>query len=258
MPTGSLRVYDEDRVRVLVIDRPAVRNALDPETLDALSAAMESRETGAIVLTGAGKDCFTSGVDLRSVRTTGAALGAAVRRFQAVMRSPERLPVVAAVRGLAVGGGFEITMMCDLVVAAEDGRFGLPEVNHGLVPGGGGTLLPARVPLAVALEIGLLGELFGAERARELGLVNRVVPTDAVVAEAVALAAKLAAKPPATLARIRQLMTITAQEGAAASESAAREFGTSQRLRAEAADGIARFLGPPTKSDPTDRSNSNE
>lgn len=229
---------------MLVINRPEVRNALDPETLDALSDAIEARtdETGAVVLTGAGDRSFTSGMDLRSVRAAGPTVGASVRRFHAVMRSPERLPVVAAVRGLAVGGGFELTMMCDLVVAAEDARFGLPEIDHGLVPGGGGMLLPARVPLGVALEIGLLGEFFDAPRARELGLVNRVVPTERVLDEAEQLAAKLAAKPPATLARIRELMTITAMRGAAASEAAARELGTNQALRDEAAEGVARFL----------------
>lgn len=244
MAASSLQAHDHGRVRVLVINRPDVRNALDPETLDALSDAIEARPegTGAAVLTGAGARCFTSGMDLRRVRTEGPAVGASVRRFHAVMRSPERLPVVAAVRGLAVGGGFELMMMCDLVVASDDARFGLPEINHGLVPGGGGTLLPARVPLGVALEIGLLGEFFDAPRARELGLVNRVVPTERVLDEAADLAAKLAAKPPATLARIRELMTITASEGAAASQSAARELGTNERLRAEAADGIARFL----------------
>ena len=234
---------------MFTVDRPEVRNALDPATLtalaDGLTAASADPGTGAAVLTGAGSACFSAGMDLRSVRAGGAEVGAAVRAFHEAMRSPDRLPVVAAVRGMAVGGGFELMLMCDLAVAARYCHFALPEVRRGLVPGGGALLLPARVPLATALEIALLGDDLPAERALQLGLVNRVVDDEVVVETAVGLAAALADRPPATLRRVRHLMTVTAVQSAAASAAALAELGVSEQLKAEAAAGIGRFVDRP-------------
>ena len=126
-----------DRVRILTINRPRVRNALDPATLtilsDAIEAASDDDSIGALVLEGAGDACFCAGMDLRSVRTGDASVGEVVGRFHRALRSPVRVPIVAAVRGLAVGGGFELMTSCDLAVAAEDARFALPEVTRGLV-----------------------------------------------------------------------------------------------------------------------------
>ncbi|MHB8467358.1 MAG: enoyl-CoA hydratase/isomerase family protein [Acidimicrobiales bacterium] len=246
MAAGSLRSTKTGRVMVWVIDRPAVRNALDPPTLFALADAVDTASAdatiGAAVITGAGTECFTSGVDLRAVQASGDGVADAVRRFHRSMTAPSRVPIVAAVRGMAVGGGFELMLLCDLVVAAQDARFGLPEVDRGLVPGGGGTLLPARVALAVALELGLLGEAIEAPRALALGLVNRLSPPSRVVGDAIELAGKLAAKPPATLRRIRELMWVTATAGPRAGAEASSERPADPRLRAEAVEGIARFL----------------
>lgn len=244
--SAGLRIDRRARVTVFVVDRQEVRNALDPATLQALADAVADASAdpgvGAAVLTGAGSACFSAGMDLRSVRAGGMDVRGAVQRFHDTMHSPGRVPMVAAVRGMAVGGGFELMLMCDLAVAARDSRFALPEVRRGLVPGGGAMSLPARIPLAAALELALLGDYFSAERALQLGLLNRVVADELVVETAVRLASALAERPPATLRRIRHLMSVTALQSAAASAAAMAELGSNEQLAAEAAEGMRSFL----------------
>ena len=200
----------EGAVAVLTWDRQDVRNALDPDTLlalsSAISAAAEDPEVRACVLTGAGTVAFSAGMDLKALAADRSRVGAAVTAWEAAIGSPDRVPLVAAVNGMAMGGGFEIALRCDLVVAAEGVAFGLPEVKRKLVPGGGGLLLPRRVPLAFALELGLTGEPVTAARLHDLGLVNRVVPAERVLDEAVALAAAIAEHAPETVAAIRRGM----------------------------------------------------
>lgn len=244
--SAGLNINRRDRVAVFTVDRQEVRNALDPATLqalaDAVAHASADPEVGAAVLTGAGSACFSAGMDLRSVRAGGLDVRGTVQRFHETMRSPDRVPIVAAVRGMAVGGGFELMLMCDLAVAARDSRFALPEVRRGLVPGGGAMLLPARIPLAMALELAMLGDYLSAERAMQLGLLNHVVADELVVETAVGLASALAERPPATLRRIRHLMSVTALQSAAASAAAMAELGSDEQLAAEAAEGMRRFL----------------
>jgi enoyl-CoA hydratase len=245
---GSLKTAQQGRVVIMTIDRPAVRNALDPPTLIALAGAIDDATSdagvGAVVLTGAGGQCFSSGMDLSALRSSQEEAGVAVRRFHASMDPYKRLPVVAAVRGMAIGGGFEIMLMCDLAVVSNDAVLGLPEVKRGLVPGGGATLLPARIPLAAALELGLTGEPIDAREARRLGLVNRLSQPENTVQDAIALASIIADQPPATVARISHLMWRTALEGPAASRTAAETLPRTPELQREAAEGIARFLAP--------------
>jgi len=115
-------------------------------------------------------------------------------------------PVIAAVNGAAVGGGFELVLACDLVVAAEHARFGLPEVKRGLLPAGGGTLLGTRIPLSLALEVALTGELVDAERAASWGLVNRIVPAPRLLEASLELASTVAANGPLALRVIKRLI----------------------------------------------------
>lgn len=208
--------HRDGAVAVLTWDRQDVRNALDPSTLLALSSAIAAAsgdpEVRACVLTGAGTVAFSAGMDLKALAAERSTVGAAVAAWEAAVASPDRVPLVAAVNGMAMGGGFEIVLRCDLVVAGEDVVFGLPEVKRKLVPGGGGLLLPRRIPLALALELGLTGQPVAASRLHELGLVNRLVPADRVVDEAVALAATIAEHAPDTVAAIRRGMWASVAE----------------------------------------------
>lgn len=232
-------------VLIITIDRRHRRNALDPETIIALATllgeATADRGTGAVVLTAAGTESFGSGMDLHALATNRERAGEAVRALYGIMRSPERIPLIAAVNGSAMAGGFELMMRCDLAVAAAHARFGLPEAARGLLAGGGATLLPCRIPLAVALELGLTGEPIDATRAWQLGLVNHVVPATEVVDKAVALATRIAENAPLAVAAMRRTMwTAAIDGGAAAWEQTQREqqvVGSSDDAR----EGIAAF-----------------
>ncbi len=194
------------------------------ELLDALAETFAELETddavNAIVLTGAGDRAFCAGMDLKEFAAGGGG-GAQIATEPAddtavhhqVVSWEYPKPLVAALNGAAVGGGFEILMACDLAVAAEHVKFGLAEVKRGLMPGGGGTLLATRIPLTIALEITLTGETFDAARALELGLVNRVVPAGSEVDEAVALAEMIAANGPLAVRTVKRLVRRATTEG---------------------------------------------
>jgi enoyl-CoA hydratase/carnithine racemase len=200
-------------VAVVIVDNPPV-NAIGDAVLDGLAAA--AAELGAddgvraVVLTGAGEKAFMAGADLDELR--GLLDGTVSReeytaRTRAVLTAWERLPqpTVAAVQASAVGGGLEVALVCDLIVADPAARFGLPEVRLGLIPGAGGTQrLPARIPVARAKELILLGSTIGAEEAQELGLVNRVSDPGAALAAAVELAARIAVLPALATRAVKQ------------------------------------------------------
>ncbi|MFB4298757.1 enoyl-CoA hydratase-related protein [Actinomadura sp. NTSP31] len=152
------------------------------------------------MLTGAGP-VFCAGMDLKAFAEGGDFAG-----LVWFLREGVATPVVAALNGSALAGGFELVLACDLVVAAEDAALGVPEVKRGLFAAGGGTTLADRIPLALALEMGLTGDPVTAVRAREIGLVNRVVPAGRVREEALALAARIAANGPLGVAATKKLM----------------------------------------------------
>lgn len=199
-----VRVEVDGRVATVTLDRPEALNAISTELAVALAEAVEplatDPEVRAVVLTGAGQRAFCVGADLKQ-RAGFDDHGWFVQReafrrgFAAVRRCP--LPTVAAVRGFALGGGTELALACDLVVAADDAIFGLPEVRLGLVPAGGGTqLLVRRVGRSAARDLVLTGRRVGADEARRLGLADRVVPRAEVLATAAALAAEIAGNAP--------------------------------------------------------------
>jgi enoyl-CoA hydratase len=211
----------EGPVAILTLNRPEVGNALSPELLadlgDALADIADDAAVHAVVLTAAGDRIFCSGMDLKAFAGGGAGPAQAEPRSQEAQESlfagEYPTPVVAAINGAAVGGGLELALGCDLVVAAAHARFGLPEVKRGLFPAGRGTMLPIRVPLALALEMGLTGELIPAARAAELGLVNRVVAAEEVMPVAVDLANRIAANGPIGVRLTKRLMRASVQRG---------------------------------------------
>lgn len=202
--------YDlaDDGVLTLTIDRPDKLNALSLDVMDALDAAFTAAETDpavkAVVLTGSGPKAFVAGADIQQFTALNGAKGEGFsRRGQAVFARIERLPkvVIAAVNGYALGGGCELALACHLRIAATNAVFGQPEVNLGLIAGYGGTQrLPAIVGRGVALELLLTGAPIKAERAYEIGLVNRVVAPEALMDEAVAMARLIASKAPLAVA----------------------------------------------------------
>jgi enoyl-CoA hydratase/carnithine racemase len=202
--SGLVRVEVAGRVATVTLDRPEALNAISTELATDLAGAVEPLGTDpavrAVVLTGAGERAFCAGADLKQ-RAGLDDHGWMVQReafrrgFAAVRRCP--LPTVAAVFGFALGGGAELALACDLVVAADDATFGLPEVRLGLVPAGGGTqLLARRVGRSAARDLVLTGRRVGADEALGLGLCDRVVPRGEVLAAAGALAAEIAANAP--------------------------------------------------------------
>lgn len=200
-----------DRVQVITLNRPDQMNAINGELAGALWAAIEEVEADpqitAGVLTGNGRG-FCSGMDLKAfaASTPGDEVGFRVEPGDPVLPWDYPKPMVAAVNGAAVAGGFELVLACDLVVASVDATFGLAEVQRGLIAAGGGTMLATRIPLAAALEITLLGERITASRAYELGLVNRLVTADAVLDTALELADRLAGNGPLAMRLTKRLV----------------------------------------------------
>jgi enoyl-CoA hydratase/carnithine racemase len=190
----------EEGVLVLTLNRPRVRNAvvqrmsdLVAESLELLDAEPELRVG---VLTGAGKG-FCAGMDLRELQRTGRRPVAGDRGFGGITRRAARKPLIAAVEGFALGGGFEIALACDLIVASRGALLGIPEVKRSLIAACGGLRqLPRRLPAALAMELALTGEPLAAERGYELGLVNRLSEPGGALAAALELAGAIAANGP--------------------------------------------------------------
>jgi enoyl-CoA hydratase/carnithine racemase len=209
---------DELGVALLRLDRPEARNALSPEMMEEIASELEridpDPEVRCVVIAGS-DDVFAAGADIRAMseRTFAEALrhpaASFWRRVAAV-----KTPLVAAVTGYALGGGCELALACDMIVAAEDASFGQPEITLGIIPGGGGTQRIARtVGKQLAMEYVLTGRRFDAATAQRLGLVNRVVEKESCLREALALARTVAERPPIAV-RLAKQAVLTAEETA--------------------------------------------
>ncbi|MDT7705826.1 MAG: enoyl-CoA hydratase [Pseudonocardiales bacterium] len=210
VPTSNaptVQTPEHDGVLVITIDRPRVRNAVDGATARALAEAfdqLDARTDLAVgVLTGAG-GAFSAGMDLKAY-AAGDSPVVPGRGFAGLTRARPRAPLIAAVEGWAVGGGTEMALACDLIVAAQDATFGLFEVTHGLVPPEGGIVrLPERIPRNIALELLLTGDPLPAVRAEQLGLVNHLTAPGEALDRAVELASRIARNAPLAVAGIKR------------------------------------------------------
>lgn len=206
-----------DNILTITLNRPEAGNALNGELgqaiLDALKTATEDAATRAVILTGAGEKIFCAGMDLKAF-AAGENIAPVGQAFAALREFPK--PLIAAVNGQALAGGFEVMMSCDLVVAVETSRFGIPEVKRGLFAAGGGTRLPRRIPLQVALEMGMTGDPIDAPRALALGLINQVVPASELMTAARALAGRITANGPLAVQATKRLMLAELGEADAA------------------------------------------
>ena len=204
MTFDNLLLERDAAVAILTLNRPKVLNALNSQTLtelaNAMAACKDDAGVRAIVLTGAGDKSFVAGADINELAALSPVEGKEhARRGQQIFDAIEQLgkPVIAAINGFALGGGCELAMACTLRIAADTARFGQPEINLGLIPGyAGSQRLPRLVGRGVALELLLTGDMIGAQRAYEIGLVNRVVPAADLMTEATRVAHTLAAKAP--------------------------------------------------------------
>ena len=240
----------DDGVGVLCLDGAERMNAIGSPTYRALAAAVTALEnngqTRAVVIHGAGR-AFSAGADIEEMGGFGSA--EEFRQFihgytdALAILERSRLPIVAAINGLALGGGLELAMACDLRVAAGGAKLGLPEAKLGVLPGAGGTQrLPRLIPRGVANEMLMLGRTIDGIRAYQLGLVNQLAASgDAALTDAVALAGELAAGPCLVPARTKELMRDT--EGAELGEGIAREREVATELFAtlDGQEGFAAF-----------------
>ncbi len=233
-----------DGIAVITINRPQVRNAVNGEVARGIAAAIEEFEARTdvrvLVLTGAG-GTFCAGMDLKGF-LAGDAPVVAGRGFAGLTERPPGKPVIAAVEGYALAGGFEIVLSCDLVVASEEARFGLPEVRRGLVAGAGGLLrLARRIPYHLAMEIILTGEHFPAPRLAEAGLVNRLVPAGEAVTGAIELAGRVALGAPLALAASKRVVVESADWDSGEAFARQSEIITPVFASADAIEGAVAF-----------------
>ena len=250
----TLQLEMRDAVAVVTLNRPDALNALNPAVGREFRAAFsEARERGAraLVLTGAGR-AFCAGGDLREMRRLAEKEG----RLEAFFDEPlslihgcirvireTPLPVIAAVNGVAVGGGCNLALACDLVLAAESAQFGQAFIKIGLTPDCGGTfILPRLVGLKRAAELLMTGDTVDARRAAEWGMINRVVADQELMTEALALAERLASAPTAALGRIKELLDESAANDYNAQLDAEHKAQIQSGQTKDFREGVAAFL----------------
>jgi enoyl-CoA hydratase len=240
----DILVEQRGAVLIVTINRPGQRNAVNPLMSQAMGEAFgrldDTRSLAVAVIQGAGGN-FSAGMDLKAF-ARGERMQAGGRGFGGIVAMPPRKPVIAAVEGWAVGGGFEIVLACDLVVAGQGARFGLPEVRRGVAARGGGAFrLPRRVPYAIAMETLLTGESLDVRRAERYGLVNRVVPAGEALEGALELAQAITANAPLSVTATKRVLVESADWPADDSFDLQRKYFDPVFASWDAQEGAAAF-----------------
>lgn len=245
--TDAAELLTETRGRVLVLtmNRPAARNAMSArlahDIADALDTFDRSDELSVAVLTGAG-GTFCAGMDLKGF-ARGERPVVAGRGFAGLVQRPPRKPLIAAVEGYALAGGFEIALACDLIVAANDATFGLPEVRRGLTAAAGGLLrLSRRIPYHLAMELVLTGRMWPAADAAQARLVTELAEPGQALARALALAETIAENAPLALAASKQVLIRSVEWTLDEMFTRQEEFVDPVRQSADAKEGAAAFI----------------
>jgi enoyl-CoA hydratase/carnithine racemase len=204
-----------DKVAIITLNRPAVRNAMNRELgsalMEALQRVREEADLRAAVITGAGRT-FCAGADLKERAQTGRAADASVAsvieasRTMGFARMVMEKPLIAAIDGYCLAAGFELALLCDIRICTPDAKFGLPEITRGFFPGGGGPQrLMRAIPQAVAMEMILTGDPIDAPTAQHVGLVSRIVPADALLATALQVAHRIAGHAPLAVRAVKEV-----------------------------------------------------
>jgi enoyl-CoA hydratase len=242
--SSEVRVERDGAVLVVTVDRPQAKNAINTAAAEGIGAAMEQLDTDDSlfvgVLTGAG-GVFSAGMDLKAF-LAGEKPHVPGRGFAGLVERPPAKPLIAAVEGPALAGGFEIALACDLVVAGEGASFGLPEVKRGLLAGGGGLLrLPVKAGLPKATEWALTGDRVSAQEAHAAGVVNRLVPAGQALEAALELARQIAANGPLAVQGTKRILS--EGQGWPAEEAFARQWEIYAPIRAseDAREGARAF-----------------
>ena len=235
-------------VTLIRLNRPEALNALNSQLLKELCAALDAAEADesvrCLVLTGSER-AFAAGADIKEMSDKSYAqmfatnfFGDAARRIEAF-----RKPIIAAVAGYALGGGCELAMLCDFIIAAETARFGQPEINLGVMPGIGGTQrLPRAVGKAKAMEMVLTARMMDAAEAERAGLVSRVVTADKLIEDALATAAKIAAQSPLAVAMNKELVNTAFETTLATGVAVERRLFHSLFAFEDQKEGMAAFI----------------
>jgi enoyl-CoA hydratase/carnithine racemase len=240
----TVRLERRGAVLVITIDRPEVRNAVDRSTAEQLARALTELDADSAVRVGVlqgGATAFSAGADLRAV-SAGESPIVPGRGFGGLTEARPRKPLVAAVEGYALGGGFEMALACDLVVASRTAQFGLPEVTRGLIASAGGLLrLPTRVPPPVAMRLALTGERLTAQQAFDLHLVSELVEPGGALDAAVALAARIAENAPLAVQASKRLIQAALDGDVAALRSLQADKQDEVLASHDLREGIAAF-----------------
>ena len=214
MKLGTLNLTQNEYVAIIMIERPEAMNALNAQVLkdfhhlfDHIEKATDIR---VVIITGSGEKAFVAGADIKEIDQLQSSQALEFARSgQALFSRIEALhqPVIAAVNGFALGGGLELALSCDFILASDKSKFGLPECTLGIIPGFGGTArLPRRVGQGMAREIAYTGNFYSSSEALNMGLANHVYPAGELMGEAQKLAATMASRAPLALAKIKKSM----------------------------------------------------